>query len=116
MEIKHPAMNFNRLTYRLSGPALLAGLLVISLLCGCRHCIDPVLAKADSLMEEHPDSALMILARIEPQTITNDEDKALYGLLFTQARDKNQLTLEDDSLIRYSQKYYEDRHDSSRLA
>lgn len=108
-------MSLDRLTYRLSGPALLVGLLVISLLCGCRHSIDPLLAKADALMEEHPDSSMMILTRIEPQKITNDEDKALYGLLYTQARDKNQLTLEDDSLIKYSIQYYEEEHDILRL-
>lgn len=109
-------MRFIRLAHRVSGPALLVGLLVITLFCGCRHSIDPVLAKADSQMEEHPDSALMILEKIDPQELTRDEDKALYGLLYTQAHDKNHQVLENDSVIGYSVRYYKEHHDSHRLS
>lgn len=94
----------------------MAGLLVMAILCGCRRSVDPVLAAADSLMEEHPDSAYMILSGMDHKKLTNDEDMALYGLLYTQSRDKNYLTLEDDSLIGYSVKYYKDMDDPDHLA
>jgi len=55
---------------------------------------------ADSLMETYPDSALSILESITyPQKMPR-ADRALYALLLTQARHKNYIALEDDSLIK----------------
>ena len=105
-----------RLAHRVCGPAILVGLLIVSLLCGCRHSSDPSLAAADSLMEEHPDSALMMLEKIEVGKMTGESNNALYYLLYTQACDKNHLILDNDSMIEYSVRYYKDHRDSYRLA
>lgn len=77
---------------------------------------NPLLLCADSLMEEYPDSALVILESISfPQKMSR-ADRALYALLLTQARHKNYIALEDDSLIKTAVEYYGDRKKSVRAA
>lgn len=75
--------------------------------CSQRHHSNAVLVQADSLMEEHPDSALHILEGIESQQLTMQADRAYYALLVTQARDKNYIVQTDDSLIRMAVQYYD---------
>lgn len=71
---------------------------------------------ADSLMETYPDSALSILESITyPQKMPR-ADRALYALLLTQARHKNYIALEDDSLIKTVVDYYGDKKKSLRAA
>lgn len=76
----------------------------------------PLLLSADSLMEIYPDSALSILESISfPQKLPR-ADRALYALLLTQARHKNYIALEDDSLIKTAVEYYGDKKKSVRAA
>lgn len=71
---------------------------------------------ADSLMETYPDSALSILESITyPQKMPR-ADRALYALLLTQARHKNYIALEDDSLIKTAVDYCGDKKKSLRAA
>ena len=67
-------------------------------------------------MEEHPDSAMMILEGIDIDELSHPGDKALFGLLNLQALDKNHLPLDDDSLIDLSIDYFDDMGDIRRLA
>lgn len=77
---------------------------------------NPLLLCADSLMETYPDSALSILESITyPQKMPR-ADRALYALLLTQARHKNYIALEDDSLIKTAVDYYGDKKKSLRAA
>ena len=77
---------------------------------------NPLLLCADSLMETCPDSALSILESITcPQKMPR-VDRALYALLLTQARHKNYIALEDDSLIKTAVDYYGDKKKSLRAA
>ncbi len=77
---------------------------------------NPLLLCADSLMEIYPDSALSILESITyPQKMPR-ADRALYALLLTQARHKNYIALEDDSLIKSAVDYYGDKKKSLRAA
>lgn len=71
---------------------------------------------ADSLMEEYPDSALVILESIPSTQKMPRADRALYALLLTQARHKNYIALEDDSLIKTAVEYYGGRKKSVRAA
>ena len=67
-------------------------------------------------METCPDSALSILESITcPQKMPR-ADRALYALLLTQARHKNYIALEDDSLIKTAVDYYGDKKKSLRAA
>ena len=77
---------------------------------------NPLLLCADSLMETRPDSALSVLESITyPQKMPR-ADRALYALLLTQARHKNYIALEDDSLIKTAVDYYGDKKKSLRAA
>lgn len=73
---------------------------------------NPLLLCADSLMETYPDSALSILESISSPQKLPRADRALYALLLTQAKYKNYITLEDDSLIKTAVEYYGDRKKS----
>lgn len=71
-----------------------------------------VLDRADSLMTEHPDSALAILQAIDGSALSdNSALNARYALLLTQAQVKNHLPVTDDSLISIAVDYYTDHDD-----
>lgn len=76
----------------------------------------PLLLSADSLMEIYPDSALSILESISSPQKLPRADRALYALLLTQARHKNYIALEDDSMIKTAVEYYGDKKKSVRAA
>lgn len=108
-------MGIKSFAYSLCGPALLAGLIIACLLSGCRHSVNPVLAKADAIMEEHPDSALLILDDYRLGPDASAADSAYYALLLTQARYKNFIDETDDSLISVATNYYT-KHSDDELA
>ena len=84
--------------------------------CSSRSVKNQLLLCVDSLMETYPDSALSILESITyPQKMPR-ADRALYALLLTQARHKNYIALEDDSLIKTAVDYYGDKKKSLRAA
>lgn len=80
-----------------------------AMLVSCHHgeyLPNPLFAYADSVMEDQPDSALHYLQRLDVSDFS-DADKAYYGLLITQATDKNYLPLLPcDSLIDAALDYY----------
>lgn len=94
-------------------------LIIMPLFNSCRkgvHVANPILLLADSLMQSRPDSSLYLLEEIsEPQEMKG-EDQALYNLLFTQAKYKNCVSLQNDSSIRIALEYYKNNRDKVRLA
>lgn len=68
---------------------------------------DLVLDRADSLMQEYPDSALSLLETLSFSQKVTSSQSARYALLLTQAHDKNYVTHTDDSLIRIAVNYYD---------
>ncbi len=64
---------------------------------------------AETLMNEHPDSALYILQNIDYESLKGKEEKARHSLLMSMALDKNYIDLTSDSLINIAVDYY-DRH------
>lgn len=89
---------------------LLTGSIVLSVfISSCSSSVkNPLLLRADSLMETRPDSSLSILESITfPQKLSRS-DKAYYALLLTQARHKNYIPLKNDSLIKIAVDYYGD--------
>lgn len=87
--------------------------IIICLLCSCHR--DPVwqtLDVAESMMDEHPDSALTSLTDIEDRTLKGEE-QARYALLLSQAYHKNYIDVTDDSLISIAVDFYE-QIDNSR--
>lgn len=83
-------------------------LLLILMLLSCNRDSDMkmMLSSAESLMNEHPDSALTLLESIERKSLSKEKDKARYALLLTQARNKCYICETDDSLINVAVRYY----------
>lgn len=90
-------------------------LLLVLFLAGCSFFPND-LKTAERLIETAPDSALQILRNIQKDHVLTDADRALYGLLLFQALDKNELTLQPDSVINFSISYYDKKNDDNKLA
>ena len=69
------------------------------------------LLQAETVMNEHPDSALNLLKGIAQPELQTQEHRARYALLFSQALDKNYIDVTNDSLINIAVDYYKDRND-----
>ncbi|WP_300301084.1 hypothetical protein [uncultured Muribaculum sp.] len=89
---------------------------MLSLVACSRSAADRALARAESLMDEHPDSALVVLQSILPEKLHSRQSNALYALLLTQARDKTYRFDTSDSLISIAVDYYVDNGDWERAA
>jgi cbb3-type cytochrome oxidase subunit 3 len=93
---------------------ILLSLCLLVASCGHTSPQDKVLlARADSLMEAHPDSALTLLKHITDSKRLSSSDHALYALLMSQALDKNNIEVQSDSLIRVATNYYNGAKDSA---
>ncbi len=92
-------------------------LFIMSMLFSCRPDRESAfnLQHAETLLEQHPDSALILLNKIVPSSLSTEE-YAHYCLLMTQARDKNGLPLTSDSLISIAVEYYNDKKDLTTKA
>ena len=87
------------------------------LMCGCAsNGIDMRLEAAEGLMYAHPDSALVILENINPESLKDSEDKAYYALLYTQARHNTGCHVTDASLIDEALHYYGESGDDEKYA
>lgn len=84
----------------------MVALIALSMVVGCKGRVDPILSEIDFKMEEHPDSALMLLDSYRLSDNTSDYDRAYYGLLLTHARYKNFIDETNDSLISASADYF----------
>ena len=90
---------------------LLLAILGSAVSCSKSGNTNPELAKADALVWDYPDSALMILEGIDTFSLKRDEERALYGLLYTMALDKNHMDPRDESLIIPSVNFYHRKGD-----
>lgn len=102
--------------FHVIGPILMIGFVVAGVICGCGRDVDSRLYVADSLMEEHPDSALIILDAYKLPAGASAYNRALYGLMLTHARYKNFIDETDDSLISVSADYFLDHGDKEMAA
>lgn len=75
-------------------------------LVACSHPGRDKLLMAEALMAENADSALVVMQTVDASCLNGDRDRALYGLLLTQALDKNHAGLPPDSVIGFSSRYY----------
>lgn len=88
----------------------------VTLFFSCVNNPNEQLTKANEIIDHHPDSALLILDSIPFNQITGDADKALYGLLYTQALDKLHQNPTNDSLITFASNYYKRNNETLSLA
>lgn len=82
-------------------------------LSSCSHSdVRDKLCRAEKMMDGNPDadSALLILEEINPRSLSSGRDKAMYALLMSQAKEKTDEIVTDDSLINIAVKYFS-RHE-----
>ena len=81
--------------------------LILGLICaGCVNKNGQYLALASDCMEVSPDSAIAILRKVENIGEESHSQQAFFALLWTQARHKCHLPIENDSLISVATNYY----------
>jgi len=84
---------------------------------GCRQrTVMPLLEKAESLMNNSPDSSQLLLESIESPEELPIEEYATWCLLVTQARDKNYVEHTSDSIIDIAVRYFAGQEDPHRKA
>lgn len=77
----------------------------------------PELVHAESVMFDHPDSALHILEHMSmPSARWDKENHALWCLLVTQAQYKQLMKISSDSLVRIAYDYYKPTNNARRRA
>ena len=74
----------------------------------CHSSTEHQLNRIDALLNNHPDSALSMLARIDTSRLARINERAYYNLLYTAALDKNYIDITDESRINHSAEYYAD--------
>lgn len=87
--------------------------LIIIAFLSCSHSdVGDKLRRAEKMMDGNPDadSALLILEEINPRSLSSGRDKAMYALLMSQAKEKTDDIVTDDSLINIAVKYFS-RHE-----
>ncbi len=84
--------------------------------CSQKQSHNELLTKSEQIVFEHPDSLVRLLAPHYNDTTMNEGDRALYGLLYTEALHRSGLSVESDSLILFSKAYYEKQGDDEHLA
>ncbi len=94
---------------------LLLATLLLAVACK-ESTVEQWLNRAEACMEVDADSAYRCLQYIADAEEWDDEQRARYALLHTQAMHKCHIPLEDDSLINTAVAYYADSRDRHRLA
>ena len=79
--------------------------------CGDKSSVTDVLNRAETLMNEHPDSSLTLLRTLTLDDFQQESNRARYALLHSQALDKNYIDVTSDSLISVAVDYYQDEED-----
>ncbi len=88
----------------------------LSVSCGRHAATEALIDRADSLMSEHPDSALTLLSAIDGSALPHGSElNARYALLLTQAQAKCFKPSADDSLISIAVDYYTRHEDLLQL-
>lgn len=88
--------------------------LLMAAVCSCSKPVDPRLSKAESLMDNNSDSALVILENIRSEELKTEQDNALYSMLLVQAKDKQHKLPVNDSAISVAVDYYKRTEDPLR--
>ncbi len=91
---------------------LIVFLILCLVSCSYRSEMSEKLSAVESIMEEHPDSALQVLKDIDTLQLKSRKDKALYALLLSQAWDKNYIDTADVNILQSAVDYFENSGDT----
>lgn len=83
---------------------LVSAIMVLPSGCGVPN--NSKLLSIESIMEEHPDSALCLLDSINPLPLSETAESSLYHLLISQAKYKNYISIPSDSSISLAVKHF----------
>ena len=85
---------------------------------GCSHeqSHNELLTQAEKIVFTQPDSVVGMLSPSWNDTAMNEADRALFGLLYTEAIHRSGLFIGTDSLINSSKEYFERQGDDKHLA
>jgi hypothetical protein len=89
---------------------LLSILCLLLTACGSSYTDNAIILKAESLLNEHPDSAYQLLSGINKPEQLSKSDYAAWCLHYTHARYKLYLDIKSDSLINIAVNYYANSH------
>lgn len=78
----------------------------VAVSCGSNPEIDRQLTKAEAIIEQHPDSAYMLLNGIDKETLSTKKEKARYALLMSMALDRNYIETTSFDVIQPAIDYY----------
>jgi len=92
--------------------------ILVLIMAGCSHqqSRHERLAQAEQIVFEQPDSVVRMLVPLWSDTTMTSADRALYGLLYTEALHRSNLLIASDSLIQASRAYFEREGDNEHLA
>ena len=66
--------------------------------CSSEHCRNTRLLQAETLCQQYPDSTIRLLDGLDIDSFSVEADRALYGLVFTEAIHRVGLILSSDTL------------------
>lgn len=92
---------------------ILYPILLLTIMLSCKSPVMEKLNTAESLLDQRPDSALLVLQSIDKKTLKTPRVEARYALFMSKALDKNYIDVSSDSLILKAEQYYS-RHKSSK--
>ena len=93
-------------------------IIILIIIVGCSHeqSHNELLTQAEQIVFTHPDSVVGMLSPRWNDTAMNEADRALFGLLYTEAIHRSGLYIDTDSLIKASKEYFERHGDNKHLA
>ena len=97
---------------------ILCIIIILIIIVGCSHeqSHNELLTKAEQIVFTQPDSVVGMLSPSWNDTAMSEADRALYGLLYTEALHRSGLYIGTDSLIKASKDYFERHGDNKHLA
>lgn len=97
-----------KLLYRCPILLLLVAFFVASVVVSCSHSQPnaKIISNAERIVDEYPDSALVLLGAIDPAELTVDSVKAKYYYVMAFAHDGQSRIAFSDSLISFSNEFY----------
>lgn len=90
--------------------------LLFSISCQNQSKVELILQKTETFIEQHPDSALVLLQQIPDAQHLKRKTYYQYYLLQIQAKDKSYKDITSDTLIYNIQKYYDNKKDIEKAA
>ncbi len=97
---------------------ILCLIIILLVVVGCSHeqSHNELLTKAEPIVFTHPDSVVGMLSSRWGDTTMTESDRALFGLIYTEALHRSGLYIGSDSLISASEDYFKRHGDDKHLA